>query len=168
MQDKILISEENIKQRVSELAEQINNDYDNKNPILVGVLKGSFIFLADLVRNLTIPHQVDFLGLASYNNDSSSGVVRVNSDLTVNIEKRHVLIVEDIVDTGVTTGYILDNLSTRNPESLEFVVLLDKKECRKKEVSIKYSGFEIPDQFVVGYGLDYNQQYRNLPYIARL
>ncbi|MBD3168079.1 MAG: hypoxanthine phosphoribosyltransferase [candidate division Zixibacteria bacterium] len=168
MQNKVLISKQDIDKRVSEIAEEINRDYEGKNPILVGVLKGSFIFLADLVRKLSIPHQIDFLSLASYDNDSSSGVVRVNSDLTMNIEKRHVLIVEDIIDTGVTTTYILDNLGTRNPASLEFVVLLDKKECRKKEVPIKYSGFDIPDQFVVGYGLDYNQQYRNLPYVARL
>jgi len=169
MQNKILIDEKRIKERVKELAELLNKDYSDKNPVLIGILKGSFIFLADLVRNMSIPHQIDFLGVASYNgNISVSGVVRLVSDLSVNIEGRHVLIVEDIIDTGVTTDYILNNFRTRNPASLEFVVLLDKKECRKVEVPVKYSGFDIPDHFVVGYGLDYNQQYRNLPYIARL
>ncbi|MCP4633973.1 MAG: hypoxanthine phosphoribosyltransferase [candidate division Zixibacteria bacterium] len=169
MKNEILIDEKQIQKRVIELATQINADYQNKNPILVGVLKGSFVFLADLVRKLNIPHQIDFLGVASYDGDvQSSGVVRLIADLSVNIESRHVIIVEDIIDTGITTDYIVKNLSTRNPASLEFVVLLDKKECRKVDIPVKYTGFEIPDQFVVGYGLDYNQQYRNLPYIARL
>lgn len=169
MQSETLISEEKIRHRVAELATQIDRDYTEKSPILIGILKGSFIFLADLVRKLTIQHQVDFLTVASYDGGvSSSGVVRMISDLSVNIEGRHVLIVEDIIDTGITTDYILKNLRTRNPASLEFVVLLDKKVSRKVEVPVKYAGFEIPDQFVVGYGLDYNQFHRNLPYIARL
>ncbi len=169
MQSEILISEEKIQNRVAELAAHIDKDYEGKSPILVGVLKGSFIFLADLVRKMTIPHQVDFLTVASYDGGvSSTGVVRLISDLSVNIENRNVLIVEDIIDTGLTSNYILKILGVRNPSSLEFVTLLNKTECRKLEVPIKYYGFEIPDQFVIGYGLDYNQFYRNLPHIARL
>ena len=169
MQSEVLINEDRIRERVLQLAAQIDCDYDDKIPILVGVLKGSFIFLSDLVRLLKIKHQVDFLTVASYDGGlTSTGIVRLVSDLSVNIEGRHVLIVEDIIDTGLTTDYILKNLQTRNPASLEFVVLLNKQECRKIDVPVKYSGFENPDQFVVGYGLDYNQYYRNLPYIARL
>ncbi len=169
MKSEVLIEEEKIRKRVEELAAQLDKDYDGKSPVLVGVLKGSFIFLADLVRKMKTPHQVDFLTVASYDGGvKSTGVVRLVSDLSINIEGRHVLVVEDIVDTGLTTDYILKNLGTRNPASLEFVTLLDKRICRKAEVPIKYAGFEIPDQFVIGYGLDYNQYYRNLPHVARL
>jgi hypoxanthine phosphoribosyltransferase len=169
MRNKVLIDENKISEKVEELALKIDRDYEDKNPVLVGVLKGSFIFLADLVRKMSVPHQIDFLSVASYDGDiSSSGVVRLIADLSVNIENRHVLVVEDIIDTGITTEYIINNFRTRNPASVEFVVLLDKRECRKVDVPVKYCGFEIPDHFVVGYGLDYNQQYRNLPYIARL
>jgi hypoxanthine phosphoribosyltransferase len=164
-----LISGERLKKKVKELALQISEDYKDKNPILVGILKGSFVFLADLTRELKISHQIDFVSVASYGSrKKASGVVRLLKDLSTNIEGKDVIIVEDIIDSGLTLNYIRNNLLTRNPRSLEVVTLLDKKKERKVKIPLKYAGFSIPDCFVVGYGLDYDEQYRNLPYVTKL
>jgi hypoxanthine phosphoribosyltransferase len=149
------------------MARRISREYTGKNPVLVGVLRGSFVFMADLLREITIPVEVDFIAVASYNGGTrSSGVVRLNQDLSTNIQGRHVILVEDIVDSGLTLSYLIKNLKTRRPRSLAVCTLLDKKERRRAEVPVKYRGFVIPDKFVVGYGLDHNQRYRNLPYVS--
>jgi hypoxanthine phosphoribosyltransferase len=168
--ERVLIDAAVIEQRVGELADQVSGDFSNTDQLMVvGVLKGSFIFLADFCRRLTIPHRVDFISLSSYGQGATAtGVVRMVMDLKVNIEGRNVLIVEDIVDSGHTLDYLLRNFSTRNPASLRSCVLLSKPERRQVEVRIDYLGFEIPDVWVVGYGLDYADTYRTLPYIAEL
>ena len=164
-----LISKEKLKKKVKELALQISEDYKDRNPILVGILKGSFVFLADLIRELKISHEIDFISVASYGaRKKASGVVRLLKDLSTNIEGKDVIIVEDIIDSGLTLNYIRNNLLTRNPKSLEVVTLLDKKKRRKVKIPLEYVGFSIPDCFVVGYGLDYDQQYRNLHCIRKL
>jgi len=166
---KKIITERKLKHKVSELGKKLSKDYAKKNPVLVGILKGSFIFLADLIRKLDIPHEIDFISVASYGSETvATGVVKLLKDLSINIEGRDVIIVEDIVDTGLTLNYIRKNLLTRGPKSLEILTLLDKKKRRKVNVPLKYVGFSIPGDFVVGYGLDYNQQHRNLPFIARM
>lgn len=166
---KKIITERKLKHKVSELGKKLSKDYAERNPVLVGILKGSFIFLADLIRKLDIPHEIDFISVASYGSETeATGVVKLLKDLSINIEGRDVIIVEDIVDTGLTLNYIRKNLLTRGPKSLEILTLLDKKKRRKVNVPLKYVGFSIPADFVVGYGLDYNQQHRNLPFIARM
>ena len=166
---KIIIRKQSLKERIKELAFEISNDYRDKNPVLVGILKGSFIFMADLVRELRIPHQVDFIAVASYGSGKyASGVVRWLKDLSINIEGRHVIIVEDIIDSGHTLNYIRNNLLTRNPKSLRIVTLLNKTKRREVKIPLRYVGFSIPDRFVVGYGLDFDERYRNLPFIAQL
>lgn len=166
---EILLTENQIRKKVAELAEKINRDYRRKEPILVSVLKGSVVFMCDLIRQLKIYHVVDFISVSSYaDSTKSSGVVRLLMDLRESIVDRDVLIVEDIVDTGLTLAYLKRNFLTRNPRSVKICVLLDKKACRKKNVKIDYAGFVIPDRFCVGYGLDYRQLYRNLPYIGVL
>jgi len=163
----ILISQEQIQQRIAEMGEEISRDYHGKKPVMVGVLRGSFVFLADLIRSISIPIEVDFISVASYGNaKTSSGVVRLVQDLSTNIQDRDVILVEDIVDTGLTLSYLIDNLKTREPKSLSLCSFLDKHEKRKVKVPLKYVGFKIPDKFVVGYGLDHAQHYRNLPYIG--
>ncbi len=162
----VLIKEEALSQKVSEIGKLINDDYKNKNPILVGVLKGAFIFLADLLREIEIPVEVDFLSISSYNGKKSSGVVRLTNDLSLNIESRDVILIEDIVDTGRTISYIINNLKTRKPRSLVVCTLLNKKDDRIVEVPLTYIGFDVPSVFVVGYGLDYLNKYRNLKYIG--
>ena len=165
----VLFSEEAIRRRVAELGREISRDYAGKVPILVNILKGGFIFLADLVRAMDVPCEMDFMVVSSYEDRTeSSGIVRILSDLGLNIEGRHVLVVEDIVDTGLTLEYLRELLLARNPASLRVVTLLDKHERRRVHVPIDYVGFRIPDEFVVGYGLDYAQQFRNLPYITVL
>ena len=167
--NRILISEDDIKRRVEEMGREISRDYDGKVPILVSILKGGIIFLSDLVRHLTIPHEIDFMSVSSYDNGmETSGVVRILADLNKNIEGDDVLIVEDIVDTGLTLDYIRDILLARHPKTLRICTLLDKKARRRIEVPIDYVGFTIPDTFVIGYGLDYREKYRNLPYVAIL
>jgi hypoxanthine phosphoribosyltransferase len=165
-----LISREKIAQRVAELGAQIASDYAAQELVLVGVLKGSFLFMADLAR--AIPGEdvlVDFLGLASYGDATrSSGVVQITADLTKPIEGKHVLVVEDIVDTGLTMEYLLDNLRTRHPASVKLCALLHKPDRAVKQIAIDYLGFTIPDLFVIGYGLDFAQRYRNLPFIGVL
>ena len=168
--ERVLLDEETIGARVRELAAQISADYvDAKDLVLVGVLKGAFIFMADLARYLTVPHHVDFIALSSYNRGAlSTGAVRLIMDTRVSVTGRHVLIVEDIVDTGYTLEYLLRTFHARNPASLRACVLLSKPERRQIEVPVDYLGFEIPDVWVVGYGLDYADRFRTLPYIGML
>jgi len=164
-----LISEEEIKKRVRSLAEEISRDYQGKRPLLVGILKGAFIFLADLIRELTVEVEVDFLAVSSYGKATeTSGEVKILKDLSESIEGKDVIIVEDIVDTGLTLKYLFDLLRTRNPKSLKICVFLDKKERRVVEVPVHYIGFEVPDLFLVGYGLDFAEKYRQLKYIREL
>ncbi len=166
---KIIIPKRELKKRVKELGAKISKDYAGKELILIGILKGSFIFLADLIRQIKIPHEVDFLAVASYGQEiEGSGAVRLIKDLSANIEGKNVIIIEDIVDSGLTLNFIRKNLLLRNPKSLEIVTLLDRKERRKVQVPIKYVGFAVPNEFVVGYGLDLGERYRNLPYIAKV
>lgn len=167
--EKILLDETRIKERVLQLGQQITRDYQGQNILTVGILKGAMIFLADLVRNIEVPTFFDFMAVSSYGTGTvSSGAVRILKDLDRSIEGRHVIIVEDIVDTGLTLQYLVENMKARGPASLKICTLLDKPSRRKVEVSVDYNGFSIPDEFVVGYGLDYNECYRNLPYIAVL
>jgi len=167
---RVLLDEETIVARVRELAAQISADYAGAGDlVLVGVLKGAFVFLADLARRLTVPHHVDFIALSSYNRGAvSTGAVRLIMDTRASVTGRHVLIVEDIVDTGYTLDYLLRNFRARQPASLRACVLLSKPERRRVEVPIDYLGFEIPDVWVVGYGLDYADRFRTLPYIGAL
>jgi len=166
---EILISEEKIKEKVAQLGKEISRDYKGKIPILVNILKGGIIFLSDLVRELEILHEIDFMSVSSYDSQTeSTGVVRILADLSINIEGKDVIIVEDIVDSGLTLDYIKHILLARHPKSLRICTLLDKRARREVEVPLDYVGFEIPDEFVIGYGLDYMQKYRNLPYVAVL
>ena len=168
--ERVLISREELQVRVAELAAEINALYtDDDRPLLVCVLKGAFIFLADLVRHLKMRHEIDFMEISSYGKGTvSSGVVRILLDLEQNIEGRHVLIVEDIVDSGRTLDYIMRNLSTRGPASLRVCTLLSKPARREIEIPLDFVGFEVPDEFVAGYGLDFAEEYRNLPFIGVL
>ena len=163
---RVLLTAEEIGKRVNELAADLARRYKGTNPILVTLLKGGFIFLADLSRALRIPHEVDFMLVSSYEGGSSTGSVQIVQDLKQSIEGRHVVLVEDIVDTGLTLSYIREHLAMRNPASLIVCSLLDKRPARKIEVAIELVGFRVENEFVVGYGLDYNQLYRNLPYLA--
>ena len=166
---EILVQPDDLRTRVRELGEQISRDYDGTDLLLVGVLKGAVFFLSDLMRYIEIPVELDFMAVASYGSATdSSGVVRILKDLDVAIEGRDVLIVEDIVDSGLTLQYLMRNLGARNPRSLEVCALLTKPERRKVEVVPRYVGFEIPDRFAIGYGLDFSERYRNLPYVAAL
>jgi hypoxanthine phosphoribosyltransferase len=166
---EVLITEQQIHDRIEKLGAQISEDYQGVEPILVSILRGSFLFLADLIRAMTISHEVDFMAVSSYGNaEESTGVVRLLQDLSSDVSGRHVLVVEDIVDTGLTWQYIRANLLTRRPASVKIVTLLDKKERRLVDVPVDYAGFVIPNEFVVGYGLDYQQKLRNLPYIGVL
>jgi hypoxanthine phosphoribosyltransferase len=166
---KILVQQDELAHRVRELAAEVSRDYEGRRVLLVGVLKGAFFFLSDLMRHLEIECEVDFMAVASYGSSTdSSGVVRILKDLDTSIEGRDVLIVEDIVDSGLTLSYLLRTLSARNPASLEVCALLTKPERRKVELPIRYVGFEIPNRFAIGYGLDYGERYRNLPYVAVL
>jgi hypoxanthine phosphoribosyltransferase len=165
----ILVPAEDLERRVGELAAEISRDYAGKDLILIGVLKGAVFFLSDLMRLLEVPVEVDFMAVASYGSATkSSGVVRILKDLDAVIEGRDVLIVEDIVDSGLTLQYLLRNLEGRNPRSLEVCALLIKPERRKVELQTRYVGFEIPNRFAIGYGLDHGERYRNLPYVAAL
>jgi hypoxanthine phosphoribosyltransferase len=166
---KILVGAEDLNRRVAELAEEINRDYAGRDLLLIGVLKGAVFFVSDLMRRLTIPVEVDFMAVASYGSATrSSGVVRILKDLDAVIEGRDVLIVEDIVDSGLTLQYLLRNLAGRQPASLEVCALLIKPDRRKVDLKTRYVGFEIPDEFAIGYGLDHAERYRNLPYVAAL
>ena len=166
--ERVLISEEAIESEVARVGRQITEDFRDKNPIFVGVLKGCFIFMADLMRHVDIKCTMDFMAVSSYSGTSSTGAVKINKDLGQDIEGRHVIIVEDILDSGVTLSYLKHYLLGRNPASITIATLLDKPARRKSDIVADYSCFEVPDAFVVGYGLDYNEQYRNLPYIGVL
>lgn len=166
---KVLITEEEIQAKVAELGAIISRDYAGKTPLLVGILKGSAIFMSDLMRQITIPVTIDFMSVSSYGAGvKSSGVVKILKDLDVLLEGRHVLIVEDILDSGLTLHYLRGVLQQRNPASIKIVTILDKPERRSVSIASDYCGFVVPDEFVVGYGLDYNQIYRNLPYVGVL
>jgi len=164
-----LVTQEDLERRVRELGEQISRDYAGKDLFLVGVLKGAVFFLSDLMRSLEVPCEVDFMAVASYGSSTdSSGVVRILKDLDATIEGKDVLIVEDIIDSGLTLSYLLRTLQAREPRSLEVCALLTKPERREVDLPIRYTGFEIPNKFVIGYGLDHAERYRNLPYVAVL
>ena len=166
---EILVQPDELKERVRALGRQVTADYEGRDLMLIGVLKGAVFFLADVMRAIDIPCEVDFMAVASYGSATdSSGVVRILKDLDTSIQGRDVLIVEDIVDSGLTLQYLMRNLGARNPASLEVCALLTKPDRRKVDVPIRYVGFEIPNRFAIGYGLDYAERYRNLPYVAVL
>lgn len=166
---EVLISEEVINAKVKELAGRISNDYKGKDLLVVGVLKGSVIFAAELIKNITIPCQIDFMAVSSYGDSSeTTGVVRILKDLDSEISGKHIIIVEDIVDSGITLNYLSNYLKSRNASSVEIVSLLTKPSRRKVDIDCKYVGFETPDEFLVGYGLDYAEKYRNLPFVGIL
>jgi hypoxanthine phosphoribosyltransferase len=166
---EVLIEEDNLQRRIAELGTEISADYEGRDLLLVGVLKGAVFFLADLVRKITVPCEIDFMAVSSYGNSTdSSGVVRILKDLEANIEGRHVIVVEDIVDSGLTLSYLLRNLRARRPASVEVCALLTKPARRKADIVCRYVGFEIPNRFAIGYGLDYGERYRGLPFVAAL
>ncbi|MEG6586153.1 hypoxanthine phosphoribosyltransferase [Dendrosporobacter sp. 1207_IL3150] len=167
--ESVLISTDKLQERIKELGEQISADYAGKEILAIGVLRGAVIFMADLTRAIKVPVAIDFMAVSSYGaGTSSSGVVRILKDLDEDIEGKHILIVEDIIDSGLTLTYLLENLKSRKPASIKLCTLLNKPERRKAEVQIDYNGFTVPDYFVVGYGLDYAEKYRNLPFIGIL
>ena len=166
--ERILISEEELRASVAAMGAKITKDFAGKDPVFVGVLKGCFVFMADLMRFIDLTCSVDFMAVSSYSGTNSTGAVKINKDLSQDIEGRHVIIVEDILDTGVTLSYLKNYLLGRNPASISIATLMDKPSRRKADIYADYSCFEVPDAFVVGYGLDYNECYRNLPYIVVL
>jgi hypoxanthine phosphoribosyltransferase len=166
---EVLIDESTLRARVEELGEEVSRDYMGREPLLVGVLKGAVFFMSDLMRQLTVPCEIDFMAISSYGaSTDSSGVVRILKDLDINIEGRDVLVVEDIIDSGLTLSYLIRNLESREPASLEVCALMTKPERREIDVPVRYVGFEIPNRFVIGYGLDFAERYRNLPYVGVL
>jgi hypoxanthine phosphoribosyltransferase len=166
---EVLIDEEALQRRISELGDEISGDYAGRDLLLIGVLKGAVFFMADLMRRLTVPCEIDFMAISSYGGQTdSSGVVRILKDLDVNIKDREVLVVEDIIDSGLTLSYLMRNLRSREPASLEICSLMTKPSRREIEVPVRYVGFEIPNRFVIGYGLDFAERYRNLPYVGVL
>ncbi len=166
---EILIEPDALQERVAALGREVSADYASRDLLLIGVLKGAVFFMADLMRHVTVPCEVDFMAISSYGaSTDSSGVVRILKDLDINIEGRHVLVVEDIIDSGLTLSYLMRNLEARGPASLEICALLTKPDRREMDVPVRYIGFEIPDRFVIGYGLDFAERYRNLPYVAVL
>ena len=166
---QVLYTQEQIRGRVAELGQAISWDYAGRNPLMIGVLKGVLFFMADLLRELTIPAEVDFIAVSSYSPEASAyGMVRLMKDLETSIDGRHVLFIEDVIDTGLTLNYLLQNLQARRPASLEVCVLFDKSSSRLLDIPIKYTGFDLPPLFVVGYGLDFREKYRNLPFVGLL
>lgn len=166
---KVLIDEDRIQNRVKEIAEKINEDYKDKDLLLLCILKGSIMFMGDLMKYINVKLDIEFMGVSSYGNSiTSSGSIRIIKDLDMSVENRNILIVEDIIDTGITLSYIRDYLKGKNAKSVEIVALLDKPSGRKVDISSKYIGFEVGNEFVIGYGLDYAEKYRNLPYIGVL
>jgi hypoxanthine phosphoribosyltransferase len=166
---EVLIEEDLLRARIVELGEQVSRDYEGRELLLIGVRKGAVFFMADLMRQLTVPCEIDFMAISSYGaSTDSSGVVRILKDLDINIEGRDVLVVEDIIDSGLTLSYLIRNLEARQPASLEVCALLTKPDRREIDVPVRYVGFEIPNRFVIGYGLDFAERYRNLPYVGVL
>jgi hypoxanthine phosphoribosyltransferase len=166
---EVLIDQDTLQSRISELGEEVSSDYAGRDLLLVGVLKGAVFFMADLMRRITVPCEIDFMAISSYGAATdSSGVVRILKDLDINIEGRHVLVVEDIIDSGLTLSYLVRNLEAREPATLEICALMTKPERREIDVDVRYVGFDIPNRFVIGYGLDFAERYRNLPYVAVL
>jgi hypoxanthine phosphoribosyltransferase len=166
---EVLIDEEALQRRIAELGEEISADYAGRNLLLIGVLKGAVFFMADLMRRVTVPCEIDFMAISSYGGQAdTSGVVRILKDLDMNIKGRHVLVVEDIIDSGLTLSYLMRNLRSREPGSLEICALMTKPSRREIDVPVRYVGFEIPNRFVIGYGLDFGERYRNLPYVGVL
>ena len=166
---EVLIDEERLQERIREIGRELSSDYAGRELLLVGVLKGAVFFMADLMRVLTVPCEIDFMAISSYGAATdSSGVVRILKDLDINIEGRHVLVVEDIIDSGLTLSYLLRNLESREPADIEICSLLTKPGRREIDVPVRYVGFEIPNKFVIGYGLDFAERYRNLPYVGVL
>lgn len=166
---KVLLTEEQILNRVREIGKDISKDYEGKNLLVVGILKGSVLFASDLIKNITIPCEIDFMAVSSYGSSTeTSGVVRILKDLDHSIEGKDIIIVEDIIDSGITLDYLLKYLKARKANSIEIVTLLTKPARRKVDIEVKYCGFEVPDEFLVGYGLDYAEKYRNLPYVGIL
>ena len=166
---EVLIDQETLSARVADLGAEVSGDYEGRDLLLVGVLKGAVFFMADLMRHITVPCEVDFMAISSYGDSTdTSGIVRILKDLDINIEGRDVLVVEDIIDSGLTLSYLMRNLESREPASLEICALMTKPSRRQIDVPVRYIGFEIPDRFVVGYGLDLAERYRTLPYVAVL
>ncbi len=166
---EVVVASEDLERRVAELGAEISRDYEGRDLVMIGVLKGAVLFLADLMRSMAVPCEIDFMAVSSYGSSTdSSGVVRILKDLDGTIEDRDALLVEDIVDSGLTLHYLMRSLGARNPRSLEVCALLAKPERRRIDLPIRYVGFEIPNRFVVGYGLDHAQRFRNLPYVAAL
>lgn len=166
---EILLDEKKIIEKIAEMGRSISKEYENKELVLVGVLKGSVMFMSDLMKHITIPCCMDFMAVSSYGTATqTSGVVRILKDLDYQIEGKHVLVVEDIIDSGITLKYLLEYLRSRKPASVEIACLLNKPERRRVEIDVKYQGFEVPDYFLVGYGLDYAEKYRNLPFVGIL
>lgn len=166
---EILYSPEELTRRIKEMGEKISKDYKGKELVLIGVLKGSVMFMSDLMKEISIPCSMDFMAVSSYGNSTTTtGVVRILKDLDYAIEGKHVLIIEDIIDSGVTLKYLMEYLRNRKPESLEIACLLNKPERRRVEIKVQYIGFNVPDHFLIGFGLDYAEKYRNLPYIGIL
>ncbi|MBI4730312.1 MAG: hypoxanthine phosphoribosyltransferase [Acidobacteria bacterium] len=167
--ERVVLTEDEIQSKVAELGKRISEDYGDREPLLVGVLKGAFVLMADLSRRITVPVEFDFMAVASYGSSTrTSGVVRIIKDLDLEITDRHVVIVEDIVDSGLTLSYLMKNLRGRRPLSLEVCALMTKPEALRVPIDVRYHGFAIPPAFVVGYGLDWQQRYRNLPYVGTL
>lgn len=167
--ESVLLSEEKLAKRIAEIGAEITADYAGKEILMIGVLRGAVIFMADLARSIKVPVAIDFMAVSSYGaGTTSSGVVRILKDLDENVEGKHILVVEDIIDSGLTLNYLLDNLKSRKPASIKLCTLLNKPERRKVDVKIDYNGFDVPDYFVIGYGLDYAEKYRNLPFIGIL
>lgn len=167
--DRILFTEDDLRKRVSDMGKQITEDHEGETLLVISVLRGAAIFMADLVREIQLPVEMDYMAISSYGNGAkSSGVVRILKDLTSSVEGRHVLIAEDILDSGLTLKYLIKNLSSRDPASIEVATLLRKKTLQQAKIDCRYIGFECPDEFIVGYGLDYAERYRNLPYIGVL
>ena len=166
---EILVQADELQHRIREMAAEVSRDYKGRDLLLIGVLKGAVFFMADLMRHLTVPCEVDFMAISSYGAQTdSSGVVRILKDLDINIEGRDVLVVEDIIDSGLTLSYLMRNLESREPTSLEICALLTKPDRREIDVPVRWIGFEIPNKFVIGYGLDFAERYRNLPYVGVL
>ena len=166
---EVLITEEALQARITEIAAEVNRDYEGRELLVIGVLKGAIFFIADLVRQLHVPCEIDFMAVSSYGSQThSSGVVRILKDLDIPIAGRHVLIVEDVIDSGLTLSYLLKNLASRDPASLEICTLLTKPRHQRLRIATRYVGFELPDVFVIGYGLDHGERFRNLPFIAAL